>query len=71
MTTNEIRRRVADLYDGPAWKQRVSRMPDNQVYAIYRSAEKRKLSTPIKHEPQPHQINIWEWAAENERRNRT
>lgn len=26
---------VADLYPGPGWKQKVKKMPDSQVIAIY------------------------------------
>lgn len=36
-----VRMAVADMYDAPAWKERVSRMPDNQVYAIFRNNMKR------------------------------
>lgn len=30
-----MRQRVADAYDGLSWKEKVERMPDYQVVAIY------------------------------------
>lgn len=62
MNERELRSKVADFYDGPAWKARVYRMPINQVYAIYRSRDKKKVINTV--EPKPHQISIWEWANE-------
>jgi hypothetical protein len=46
-----MRQFVSDMYSGPRWKHRVSRMPDDQVIAIYfreqakeKPAEKEKES---------------------------
>lgn len=30
-----MREMIRDAYPGPAWKDRVSRMPDDQVIAVY------------------------------------
>lgn len=40
MQMADIRRKVSALYDAVSWKDRVSRMPDRQVFAIYQSAKK-------------------------------
>lgn len=32
---------VASLYPGPSWKHKVSRMPDNQVLAIFFREQKK------------------------------
>lgn len=61
---------VMGMYDAPAWKTRVANMPDNQVYAIYRSNQKRKekkkkqLSLVPKKDSKPEykQLTIWDWA---------
>ena len=44
-----MRRRIADVYPGFKWKEKVSRMYDDQVIAIFYSfAEKGKFETGIK-----------------------
>lgn len=40
MTIKAMRKAVMDLYDGIGWKNRVSRMKDEQVIAIYKQSEK-------------------------------
>jgi hypothetical protein len=44
MSAEQKRAAVAALYSGYAWKERVSRMPDCQIHAIYVS---RILGRPI------------------------
>ena len=35
MTMEQMRAAVAALYTGPKWKEKVARMPDGQILAIY------------------------------------
>lgn len=35
MTNDQMREKVAAAYDGDNWKQKVRRMPDDQIVAIY------------------------------------
>ena len=35
MSAEQKRAAVADLYPGKGWKERVARMPDCQIHAIY------------------------------------
>lgn len=35
MTMEQMRAEVAALYTGPKWKEKVARMPDGQILAIY------------------------------------
>lgn len=64
-----IRKYVMDLYPNPTWHRRVHKMPDNQVYAIYRAKEEEKKYLKENQVPQPqtqpteqfHQIDIWEY----------
>lgn len=42
MTVNDMRRILMDRYSSTIRKQRVDRMPDSQVVAIYRSLVERK-----------------------------
>ena len=35
MTIEQMRAEVAALYTGPKWKEKVARMPDGQILAIY------------------------------------
>ena len=44
MSAEQKRAAVADLYPGGGWKQRVEKMPDCQIHAIYQS---RVLGRPI------------------------
>lgn len=42
---------VMDLYDGPAWKRRVKKMSDAQVFAIWkREQDKTPKKTPKRKE---------------------
>ena len=43
MTTNDMRGHIIAAYgSGKVWKQKVLKMSDGQVLAIYRSLQKRK-----------------------------
>ena len=35
MTNDQMREKVAEAYNGEKWKQKVRRMPDDQIVAIY------------------------------------
>lgn len=35
MTNDQMREKVAEAYNGEKWKQKVQRMPDDQIVAIY------------------------------------
>lgn len=70
-----VRKYVMDLYPNTTWHRKVHKMPDRQVYAIYRAKEEERkhldvygLGTPPKSEPteEYHQIDIWEYL--NDRR---
>lgn len=62
MTNYQMRQEVAAMYDAPAWKARVSRMPDIQVYAIYRNnKERQQKKKDIQPTPNPYkQLTIWD-----------
>ena len=69
MTNYAVRMAVAAMYDAPAWKERVSRMPDNQVYAIYRSNQRRSQKSGLpetNNTPNPNtlssyrQLTLWD-----------
>lgn len=74
MTINQMRSYISDKYPGLGWKQKVASMPTNQVIAVYKSFMNRKpkaaakvvLAQEVKEdvfvEPEPHQMDIWEWA---------
>jgi hypothetical protein len=44
MSVEQKRAAVAALYSGLGWKQRVAKMPDSQIHAIYQS---RVLGQPL------------------------
>jgi hypothetical protein len=65
MTNSEMRNWVSALYPGKSWKEKVSDMPDRQVYAIFMSAKKRGQQ-PVKakivdKKDSYHQMTISEW----------
>jgi len=35
MTNDQMREKVSEAYSGDKWKQKVRRMPDDQIIAIY------------------------------------
>lgn len=47
MDIQTMRYELLDEYPGDGWKQKVRRMPDYQVFAIYKSIRKRK-EKPVK-----------------------
>ena len=79
MTNAQMRLEVASMYDSTTWHQRVSKMPENQIYAIFRYKqerdEKRKKERDLNNnefyhrlvndnETEYHQIDIWEFLME-------
>lgn len=47
MEMHNVRDVVKHMYQSPAWSQKVAKMPDNQVFAIYmRQLQKRKEVAP-------------------------
>lgn len=60
MKMEEIRKKVGEAYPGTAWPTRVSKMPNNQVIAIYRSLENRKEKKTIEKTSPFKQLNIFD-----------
>ena len=46
MTIEQMRLEVAKLYSGYSWRERVARMPDGQILAIYQKQVLGKGGTP-------------------------
>ena len=65
MTNAQMRLEVAAMYPSANWHRRVSKMPDNQIYAIYRTKMKREQKEVKKTDNDYHQIDIWEYLMEN------
>lgn len=62
MSMSTIRQNVMNLYPNSTWCERVSRMSDSQVYAIWKkSQENQKEEKETEDWPFYHQVNIWEW----------
>ena len=81
MTNSQMRLEVAAMYDSTTWHQRVSKMPDNQIYAIYHSKlrrdERLKKERDLNNneffhrlvndkDKDYHQIDIWEYLMERD-----
>lgn len=65
MNVSEMRNRIAAVYDGPSWKAKVSRMPEDQVIAIYHSFLKKGKFNAVKRPNDGynyHQYTIFEYA---------
>lgn len=61
MTVQQMRNIISDRYDSWKWRQRVERMGDNQVIAIYNSLKERNdLKPKKKGKEKYHQMDIWE-----------
>ena len=78
MNMQAIRQAVMALYPNATWHRKVHHMPDNQVFAIYRSSQNRKKTDPKPEEgkedwsfcnKENHQIDIWEWLNSKEVKN--
>lgn len=63
LSINYMREKVAELYSGTGWKERVMRyMPDRQVIAVYHYAlEHNKFDETKKEEGVYHQMNLTEY----------
>jgi len=65
MTVNEMRSYISGCYSSMSWKDKVSRMPTRQVYAVYNSLKRREEKLNIKwfnREPEGyHQIDMFEY----------
>ena len=65
MTINEMRSYISSCYSSMKWKDKVSRMPTRQVYAVYQSLKRREEKLNIKwfnREPEGyHQIDMFEY----------
>lgn len=68
MTNAQMRLEVAAMYPSANWHRRVSKMPDNQIYAIYRTKMKREQQLQEVKETNNdyHQIDIWEYLMERD-----
>ena len=69
LSRHQVRAEVMDMYPGSiTWQSRVNRMPDNQVFAIWRSKQERKACTkediPLHQSEDFHQITIFEYLNE-------
>lgn len=65
MNINEMRLYVMQAYPGPKWAQRVAKMPNNQVIAVFRSIQNRKslkkeMGEQSKSDEQYRQMTLWE-----------
>ena len=45
---SEMRQELYSRYPGKMWKKKVSKMPDTQVIAVYRSMQERKQREEMK-----------------------
>ena len=62
MTTDAMRFYISEAYEGDAWKNKVKKMPDAQVYAVYMSIlGKKKKEAPKKEEEQYRQMTIFDY----------
>ena len=66
MNINEMRKEVYDAYPGDKWHGKVNRMPDSQIFAIYKNLElkkeKLKECPPDESEKEKfHQMDIFEY----------
>ena len=63
MTVSQMRNRLGDVYTAKTWQNRVKRMPDNQVIAVYYSfLERGKFDIPKKKKQEEfHQITLEEY----------
>lgn len=70
MTLNEMRNYIIQQYpNSPGWHYKVSRMPSNQVIAIYHNFLKREVMAVKKRQQEEnyHQITLFEYQLELER----
>ena len=60
MTMNEMRRFVSERYPNDNWKDKVERMPENQVMALYYKfmAEPKKKETKAGVAEEAHQLSF-------------
>ena len=64
LTVNYMREKIAELYPGTGWKERVMKyMPDRQVVAVYRYALEHNKFKPAKQEGVYHQMTLSEYMA--------
>ena len=65
MKIAQMREFIANEYPGQTWKEKVKRMPPNQVIAIYHSiqqrAAKKALQTPQVRDQEGYQFTIWDY----------
>ena len=65
MTINQMRNYISGCYPSMGWKDKVSRMPTRQVYAVYNSLKRKEEKLNIKwfnREPEGyHQIDMFEY----------
>ena len=73
MTVDGMRTELMEAYPYPKWQEKVARMQEPQVIAIFKSMRRRNELYPHKKDPdrqnRTHQITIWEWMNSNEYRN--
>lgn len=59
MDVRNMRDYILKMYPGDRWKDKVARMADSQVMAIYFSM-KRKDQKPVKENKKEKQLTIWD-----------
>ena len=60
---NEMRNYILKMYPGPRWTEKVARMGDAQVMAVYYSMKK-KGQKPVSDKPDVRQANIYDYDEE-------
>ena len=63
MNVSDMRNWLLKMYPGPKWLEKVARMPDNQVMAVYFSMKK-KGQQPIKESKKEKQLTIFDYDEE-------
>ena len=63
MDVKKMRENILSMYPGERWRDKVARMPDNQVMAKYFSMKK-KGQQPIKENKREKQITIFDYDEE-------
>lgn len=71
-TIEYMRAKIAQCYDGIAWKDKCRRMRDNQVYAVYMNFQRtgkfdkrrNEVKQRIKKDAEYHQVTLFELGLE-------
>ena len=62
MSIEQMRDKISKVYDSWRWRERVSRMPDAQVFAVYKNMENRgQFDKKKSKEPKYRQMTIFDY----------